>query len=403
MSGKKQTSPEKKSKRKKTSIKRGSIKKSISQTKSARSYNGRTLKMLWGRSAGRCATPECRIQLFVDATDHDPMVIIGDIAHIHASSSKGPRATAAVTRRKLDEYDNLILLCKNCHFRIDQQKRTNTVEMIKRLKEDHEAWVRESLPERGQNTIGWDAVVLQGQHPIDNRPFVSAISPDFLKDRPTIIEANPRVKSWDDNYKDILRETTRLLSMGDHYDLRFAIFPLAPVSACVALGFCLTDRPRVRLFQYHRHAQSWKWIAPRNSENIVDVVGLPARVNRKRGEVVVCFELSAQIQRGHINSFARNAIGAIYLRLAYPSTSWLHSINQLEELGRIAHDTFECIQNRFPNATCWHLFLATPAPAAVKIGQAMNPSMTPPVQLYEFNRCATPTYVPSIRLEGGDA
>ena len=39
-----------------------------------------------GIRAGRCAFSECRKELFVDDSDIDPIVIIGDIAHVEASS-----------------------------------------------------------------------------------------------------------------------------------------------------------------------------------------------------------------------------------------------------------------------------------------------------------------------------
>ena len=47
-----------------------------------RNYSDRTLKLLWGRAAGRCAMPECRIELYAEATDYDPIVVIGEIAHV---------------------------------------------------------------------------------------------------------------------------------------------------------------------------------------------------------------------------------------------------------------------------------------------------------------------------------
>ena len=32
-----------------------------------RNYSDRTLKLLWGRAAGRCAMPACRMEVFADA------------------------------------------------------------------------------------------------------------------------------------------------------------------------------------------------------------------------------------------------------------------------------------------------------------------------------------------------
>jgi hypothetical protein len=83
------------------------------KTGSSRSYTPRTIKLLWGRAAGRCAVPACRVELFIEATDYDPVVSIGDIAHIQAASDGGPRANLSFSSKDRDNYDNLILLWKN--------------------------------------------------------------------------------------------------------------------------------------------------------------------------------------------------------------------------------------------------------------------------------------------------
>jgi hypothetical protein len=55
--------------------------------------------------------PDCRIELIVDATEYDPIVIIGEIAHVAAASDGGPRADANLSITDRNDYENLILLC----------------------------------------------------------------------------------------------------------------------------------------------------------------------------------------------------------------------------------------------------------------------------------------------------
>ena len=57
----------------------------------SRNYSDRTLKLLWGRAAGHGAMPDCRVELFAEATDYDPVVVIGDMAHVAGVSDDGPR------------------------------------------------------------------------------------------------------------------------------------------------------------------------------------------------------------------------------------------------------------------------------------------------------------------------
>jgi hypothetical protein len=367
---------------------------------SPRRYDARTLKILWGRAAGRCAIPECRIDLFAEATKHDPIVPIGDIAHIEAASNKGPRANRMACAKDRDQYKNLILLCKNCHARLDGQKNTNTVDVIRKLKADHEAWVRASLPERGKSTTGWKVVLLQGAHPIDADQVEAALSPDFQKGKPLLITANPSDGDWNTLLRQMTQKVQALLRDGDSFDRRFAVFPLAPVSACLALGYLLTNRPRVRLFQFHRHVPSWQWPAIRTVARDLKVRGLPARPKKGRGHVVVCFNLSASIQSNHIAPVRRGAIGVVHVLARDPSTAWLCASAQLDELGSLSSGLFESLMRKFPNASGWHILYAGPAPGAVKIGQQLNPTMTPLVHLYEFCASDDPKYQASTILRG---
>lgn len=268
-------------------------------SKSPRTYSAQTLKILWGRAAGRCAVPECRIELVKDATDHDPIVVIGDIAHIEASSDKGPRANRKLSAKDRDSYENLILLCKNCHFRFDGQKKTNTVAAIKQLRAAHESWVRVSLPERGHSTSGWNVLLLQGEHPVDSALTVAALSPDYPKGKPIVLSVSPK-EPWLQTFRRLAKAVNGFLAKGDPFDSRFAVFPLAPVSACLAVGYILTNRPRVRLFQHHRTMASWAWPKQKSLPNGFKVTGLPAKRTTRTGDVAICFHLSTRIQSADI-------------------------------------------------------------------------------------------------------
>jgi hypothetical protein len=365
--------------------------------KSGRQYSARTLKILWGRAAGRCAAPECRISLVVDAIGHDPIVVIGDIAHVEASSNKGPRANRKLSTKERDSYDNLILLCKNCHVRFDAQKKTNTVLSIKQLRSEHEAWVRVSLPERGRSTHGWNVLVLQGDHPIDAAQTIAALSPDYPRRKPTIVTASAN-SPWPATFKALQKAVQKFLTQGDPFDNRFAVFPLAPVSACIATGYLLTNRPRVRLFQHHRLQATWAWPTTKTATPDLTISGLPSKRIEKAGEIAICFNLSARIERGDIPASKKTLLRIIDVSVDEPSVHWLKSTTQLEALGEIAAKVFASVLHNFPNAVRWHLLFAGPAPGAVKVGQQLNPTMTPPTQLYEFNRAATPRYHSSILL-----
>ena len=364
--------------------------------KAARKYSERTLKILWGRAAGRCAVPECRVDLLVEETDFDPVVVIGEIAHIAAASEQGPRADAALSIKDRHEYENLILLCRNCHARIDGQTHANPVAWIKKLKASHEAWVRASLPERGKSKSGWLPVILQGDHPIDAQAALAALAPDFPAVAPFILSV-PYSVDWTPTLEAFRAGVGAINQAGDPFEKRFAVFPLAPVSACVALGYLLTNRPNVRLFQHHRQDRTWEWPGIPMPQRDLSIA-FPATPDSAAREIAICFHLSAAIEASDLPEQLANDANVVHVRVEHPSVQWLKEPSQLEWLAETATEVFERVGGAFPKAERWHIFYAGPAPGAVKVGQQLNPTMTPPTQLYEFSKAGQPRYRASILL-----
>jgi len=106
----------------------------------------KTRKSLWGRSANRCAI--CRHELVVDATAADDESVVGDECHIVSGKGQGPRYDAAFSSDRVDKPDNLILLCRVHHKMVDDQHETYTVDVLRRLKANHEKWVSSTLTGR---------------------------------------------------------------------------------------------------------------------------------------------------------------------------------------------------------------------------------------------------------------
>jgi hypothetical protein len=363
----------------------------------SRSYTDRTLKLLWGRAAGRCAMPECRVELFADATRYDPIVVIGEIAHVAAAADDGPRAVSELATAQRNDYDNLILLCQNCHARIDGQTGFYSIARLQDLKQAHEAWVRASLPERGRSKTGWTALALRGDHPIDLGTIPTAVTPDFIVNEPQVIQVPTNPDDWRAVDRTLETEARRPLAEGDAFDRRIAVFPLAPVSACLSLGYHLTSRPHLRLFQYHRDERSWAW--PRRGAPAQDIIvsGLD-RAAPGASAATFLFHFSAVITDDVLAETLAPLDARVDFRVPDPTTAWLQHPDQLTLGALEARRAFERAVQLFPQAAVWHLFYAGPAPLAVAIGQQINPTMYPAIQLYEYRHKEKPRYKPSIRL-----
>lgn len=103
------------------------------------SITDKTRKTLWARSGNRCAM--CREELVAERNQNNRNLNIGDECHIISKRLKGPRHIVNYDR-DFDDYDNLILLCKNHHKTIDELWETYTIDLLKSFKSNHEEWIR---------------------------------------------------------------------------------------------------------------------------------------------------------------------------------------------------------------------------------------------------------------------
>ncbi|TMJ19203.1 MAG: hypothetical protein E6G92_05215 [Alphaproteobacteria bacterium] len=80
--------------------------------------NQPTRLRLFADSAGFCQNPGCSRELFTELPSGH--VHIGELAHIFAASDAGPRGNTELSEEERGTYENLILLCANCHTIIDK-------------------------------------------------------------------------------------------------------------------------------------------------------------------------------------------------------------------------------------------------------------------------------------------
>ncbi len=103
----------------------------------ARDYKNSTLKRLFQLSGNECAAPNCNSRL----TARDGVTNIGKISHIEAASENGPRFNPDMSDDERRHFENLILLCDECHTIIDNKDNEEEypVDLLHSWKKDHES------------------------------------------------------------------------------------------------------------------------------------------------------------------------------------------------------------------------------------------------------------------------
>jgi hypothetical protein len=79
----------------------------------------------------------------------DDAAVVGDECHIVSGKRFGPRFDPCLPSERLDDINNLILLCRVHHKMVDDQTETYDSELLKQIKTKHEGWVTSSLAEGG--------------------------------------------------------------------------------------------------------------------------------------------------------------------------------------------------------------------------------------------------------------
>ncbi|MBS2036072.1 hypothetical protein JST97_13870 [bacterium] len=107
------------------------------------------LKLLFGRSAFLCGWPGCGKSCCTPDKARDSATLTGQIAHIHAKNTNGPRFNPLLDPKQVDRYDNLIWMCTEHHPIIDNKHNElkYPADLLRSWKADLEASVRKRVAE----------------------------------------------------------------------------------------------------------------------------------------------------------------------------------------------------------------------------------------------------------------
>lgn len=114
------------------------------------------LKILWGRAAGHCSI--CSVKLSEDKVSVNAAFPLGEQAHIVSEEASGPRGKSILSVEERNSYSNLILLCPNCHTRIDKAPEDYPVEKLHLLKTAHELKVQHQITGFTEDSTAVEAV-----------------------------------------------------------------------------------------------------------------------------------------------------------------------------------------------------------------------------------------------------
>jgi len=364
---------------------------------------------LWGRAAARCEFSDCNRLLYKSPVTQEA-VNLAEMAHIYSFSKDGPRGWGIFTRMPsaLNEVGNLMLVCHDCHKKIDQDKKGErySADLLKKWKLEYEARVRIAT---GVSANKKSHVVLYGSRIGDeNSPLQSAVAFDAMfpdwnpaDDRSVNLSMD---SALDDSTKEFwIAQVAHLRKEFDrHIRARineaqpnhFSVFALASQPLLIFLGSLFTDKVPAVVYQPHHEPKTWKWQS--HPGRFQFQVNEPAD---KRGIPALVFSLSAKIGSERVESVLNGKVSIWEVTIDQPHNDFLRSEAQLSMFREAARKLIVIIKAAHPNASDLKIFPAMPVSCAIELGRVRMPKADLPWVIYDQNH-KHQKFIETITIEG---
>lgn len=352
---------------------------------------------LWGRAAGRCQFQGCNRPLFISEVTRE-RVNASQKAHIHSFSKDGPRGRGPFEKNAtgLNGVANLMLLCYQCHRKIDRHKdggRYNAG-LLKEWKAAHErrvAIVTSIAPEKKSHVVLYGANI--GERKIDVQPADAnhALFPEWYPAREEPIRLDMSWEGRDDdpdywrteeaNLRKVFeRDVLPLKGNGSH----FSLFGFAPRPLLIRLGALFTDQVPVEVYQRHREpAPTWRWQA--------GYAAMPFRLlspRRTKGKPVLIVSLSASISRERVQEAAGSGCSIWEIAVDKPHNDFLKTREQLGAFRASAREMLAKILETHGVGAPLAIFPAMPVATAIEFGRVRMPKASMDWHIYDHNQTA---------------
>lgn len=352
---------------------------------------------LWARAAGRCQFDGCNRLLYKSPVTQE-QVNISEKAHIYSFSEDGPRGWGPFisNKDKLNDVDNLMLMCHDCHKTIDQDKEgiKYSADLLQSWKREHEQRVLIAsgiASDKKSHVVFYGSNIGDQKSPIQRVETMEAMFPDRYP-----ADEQPIKLSMDcshDDSSDAFWQTesahlTRIFGqyiepkIAENSPAHFSIFALAPMPLLIQLGSLFTDKITVDVYQPIREPKTWKWqpmpddfdfhvLTPVTTDGIpVLVISLsgniaPERVTSVLGEDVNIWEITVDEKFLH-NDFIKSSAQL---------SLWRTALRKL----------MEKIKQEHGQQTPLHVFPAMPISCAIEMGRIRMPKSEMLWVIYDQN------------------
>jgi len=354
------------------------------------SPNDITVRMLCGVAAGRCEFKGCQESFFCDKVT---LANLNNafVAHIIASSAKGPRGDEGLSHQLSEKLDNLMLMCHTHHKLVDDNPEVYPAEVLQDMKRSHEERIERihgmmeatetelvllSSPIKGKSKVMIDeratkrAVLVERQIASSYAHRIFVDSAFEYRTSNYWVDLSSKLQS---NYN-----TTVLSLMAQNPNAHLSVFPIAPIPLIIKFGEMLGEKIPIDIYQKTRTPNTWEWLSTEQTNSFEIMME-----RRKSGSsVALILSLTASVAVERVLEIA-DYDNVYIIKASQNDTDSIKSRLDLSCFWHQYQTVCDVILNTLGRDVTIDLFPAIPVSAAFEVGRRYMPRAYPPIRIFD--------------------
>ena len=366
---------------------------------------------LWARAAGRCQFNGCNRLLFKSSVTQES-VNASQQAHIWSFSETGPRGWGPFRRslNKINDISNLMLLCHECHKKIDQHQDGGRYpsSLLIDWKSTHEKRVEVVTgiaPEKKSHVVLYGANIGTEKSPMQLYDCIQSMFPGRYpaSERPIELSMRSELRDCSSDYwraekQHLLQAFERRVAPVVDQDpcKHFSVFALAPQPLLILLGTLFTDKVSVETYQLHREPKGWTWLD--EPSDFEFKIRRPADFDHPPALILA---LSDHVEKERVEREFEHDVSTWVVTIPKPHNDFLKSRAQLSIFRQTIRQLMVDIKHLHGDEQLLSIFPVMPIACAIEMGRARMPKADMPWVLYDHDY-ATQRFHQTIEIRGDD-
>jgi hypothetical protein len=316
------------------------------------------------------------------------------ISHIVAAKEKGARGDKILSAQLEVDFNNLMLLCDECHNRIDEadphahpkeilllmkkqhEERIELVTGISEEKRSHVVIYRANIGKHSPSITSSEAnhFLLPSYHPAFPEAIDLSLSNSAQRDKDSSFWIT-ELENLENQFNEQLRPRFRKGEIA-----HLSIFAFAPIPLLIKLGTLINNIHHANIHQPIKASQTWN--LSDLGDEVIYVIKQPESISPV---VALNISLSGKISDNRITSILGQNCTIYNLSIDLPFNDYLRTKKHLEDFSIAIRKLFNIIKTNHGRETTLNVFPAMPVSAAIEFGRCWMPKSDMPLCIYDEN------------------